>query len=117
MKAGDSNDYSVCETFRVRNKNEYYLIDVFRDRLEFPDLVRKVIEMARRFQPNAVLIEDRVSGTSLIQEARRRGVQGVIGVEPSGDKESRMMVHTGKLEAGCLILPRSAPWHADFLPE
>jgi predicted phage terminase large subunit-like protein len=117
MKAGDSNDYSVCETFRVRNKNEYYLIDVFRDRLEFPELVRKVIEMACRFQAKAVLIEDRVSGTSLIQEARRRGFQRVIGIEPSADKQSRMMAQTPKLEAGSLILPRSTPWLADFISE
>jgi predicted phage terminase large subunit-like protein len=117
MKAGDDNDYSVCETFRVRNKNEYYLIDVFRDRLEFPALVKKVVDLAGRFRANAVLIEDRVSGTSLIQEAKHRGVQGVIGVEPSADKLSRVMTQTPKLEAGSLILPRSAPWLADFVGE
>jgi predicted phage terminase large subunit-like protein len=117
MKASDANDYSVCETFRVRNKNEFYLIDVFRDRIEFPDLVRKVVELSSRFLANAILIEDRVSGTSLIQEAKRRGVQSVMGIAPSSDKLSRMMAQTPKLEAGSLILPRSAPWQADFKSE
>jgi predicted phage terminase large subunit-like protein len=117
MKAGDSNDYSVCETFRVRNKNEYYLIDVFRNRLEFPELVRKVRELAHRYKADATLIEDRVSGTSLIQESRRSGLQRVVGIEPTGDKESRMMTQTAKLEQGSLILPRSAPWLSDFLVE
>jgi predicted phage terminase large subunit-like protein len=117
MKAGEANDYSVCETFRVRNKNEYYLIDVFRDRLEFPELVRKVIELAQRYRPDAILIEDRVSGTSLIQEAKHRGVQGVIGVDPSADKLSRMMTQTPKLEAGSLFLPMTAHWLADFIGE
>ena len=90
---------------------------MFRDRLEFPELLRKVAELARRFQANAVLIEDRVSGTSLIQEAKRCGIQGVIGIEPWGDKESRMMTQTPKLEAGSLILPKSASWLADFISE
>jgi predicted phage terminase large subunit-like protein len=80
-------------------------------------LVKKVVELARRFQAGAVLIEDRVSGTSLIQEAKRGGIQGVIGVEPWGDKESRMMTQTPKLEAGSVILPRSASWLADFVSE
>jgi predicted phage terminase large subunit-like protein len=117
MKAGDANDYSVCETFRVRNKNEYYLVDVFRDRLIFPELVRKMVELAGRFHADAVLIEDRVSGTSLIQDVRHRGVQRVIGIEPWSDKLSRMMAQTPKLEAGSLILPTTAPWLADFIGE
>jgi predicted phage terminase large subunit-like protein len=117
MKAGEANDHSVCLTFRVRNKNEFYVFDVFRDRLEFPDLVRKVVELASRFLADAVLIEDRVSGTSLIQDAKHRGVQGVIGITPSADKLSRMMAQTPKLEAGSLILPTSAPWLADFKSE
>jgi predicted phage terminase large subunit-like protein len=117
MKAGEANDCSVCETFRVRNKNDYYLIDILRDRLEFPKLVKKVVELARKFQANSVLIEDRVSGTSLIQEAKRLGVQGVIGISPSTDKQSRMMGQTPKVEARSLILPESASWRGDFLPE
>jgi predicted phage terminase large subunit-like protein len=115
MKSGDANDYSVCLTFRVRNKNEYYLIDIFRDRLEFPELAKLVIAHAQRFQANAILIEDKVSGTSLIQTAKRNGLQGVIGVKPSSDKESRMYGQTPKLESRSLILPRSVPGRDDFI--
>jgi hypothetical protein len=41
-----------------------------------------------------------------IQEARHRGLQGIIGVDPSADKLSRMMTQ--------LILPTAAHWRADF---
>ena len=59
-------NYSVCLTFQIRNKNEYYLIHVFREQLEFSDLVKQVITLAQRFTTaNAVLIEDHASGTSL----------------------------------------------------
>ena len=117
MKSGDANDYSVCLTFRVRARNEYFLIDIFRDRLEFPELAQFVIAHAQRFQATAILIEDKVSGTSLIQTAKRNGLQGVIGVKPSSDKESRMYGQTPKLESRSLILPRSAPWLDDFIEE
>ena len=38
LTANESSKFSVCLTFRVRNSNEYYLLDVFREKLEFPDL-------------------------------------------------------------------------------
>ena len=117
LKASSSSDYSVCLTFQIRNKNEYHLIHVFREQLEFPDLVKQVITLAQRFTAKAVLIEDHASGTSLIQTVRRSGLQGVIPIKVEGDKATRMMAATPKLEAGSLILPRDAPWLDCFLAE
>ena len=91
MKSGDANDFSVCLTFGVRNKNEYYLIDIFRDRLEFPELAKLVNAHGQRFQATAILIEDKVSGTSLIQTAKRNGLQGVIGEKPGRTKSRACM--------------------------
>ena len=117
MKATDTSDYSVCLTFLIRNKNQYYLIDVYRGRPEFPDLAKLVCSHAQRFQAAPILIEDKASGTSLIQTAKRNGLQGVIARKPSSDKASRMQGQTPKLEAGSLFLPRSSPWRVDFLEE
>src|SRR5262245_49282518 len=69
LKATDTSDYSVCLTFRVRNKNEYYLLDVYRGRPEFPELAKRVVSQAQKYQADSILIEDHGSGTSLIQEA------------------------------------------------
>ena len=117
MKAKDTNDYSVCLTFLVRNKNQYFLIDLYRSRLEFPELTRLVSSHAQRHQASAILIEDRVSGTSLIQQARANGLSGIIPMQPTTDKLSRMYVQSPKLEAGSLFVPKSAPWLDDFLTE
>ncbi len=117
MKATDNSDYSVCLIFLVRNKNEYYLIDVFRGRPEFPELAKLVMSHAQKYQASAILIEDHGSGTSLIQEVKHRGLQGVIGCRPSSDKISRMQAQTPKLESGSLILPRSAHWLDAFTTE
>ena len=70
-KAAETNAYSVCLTFRVRNSNEYHLIDVYRDRLEFPELAKLAAEYARRFGTTEIIIEDRGSGTQLIQLLKR----------------------------------------------
>lgn len=117
MKAKDTSDYSVCLTFLVRNKNQYFLIDLYRSRPEFPELTRLVTSHAQRHQATAILIEDRVSGTSLIQQARANGLSGVIPMQPTADKLSRMYVQSPKLEAGSLFLPKSASWLGDFVTE
>jgi predicted phage terminase large subunit-like protein len=117
VKATEASKFTVCLTFLVRNKNEYYLIDVFRQKLEFPELNKFVSVHAKKYNADAILIEDQMSGSSLIQTVKRAGLQGVVGVRPDADKRTRMYSQTPKLEAGSLILPKSAPWLSDFLEE
>ena len=116
-KDGVLNDYSACITALV-HKNEVYVLDVLRERLIFPDLVKQVIRLANRHDhPKAVLIEDTASGTQLIQYLRREQPQGVplpIAQRPDGDKVTRMSRASSRIEAGELLLPREAPWLADF---
>jgi hypothetical protein len=66
-KAGQLNDYSVCTTWG-RAGQLFYMLDVFRKRLNYPDLKRAVIKKKNRFPRCTVLIEDKASGTQLIQE-------------------------------------------------
>src|SRR5436190_11465040 len=66
-KATELSDFSVCTSWGVLGKN-LYLIDVLRRRMEYPDLKRAVREPYERFNPSVVLIEDKASGTQLIQE-------------------------------------------------
>lgn len=72
QKATQLNDYSVCTTWLIRN-NDLYLLDLFRDRLEYPALKKKAIEMIVRYRNPMVLVEDKGSGTSLIQDLRHEG--------------------------------------------
>ena len=75
-KATELSDYSVCTTWGVY-ENRYYLLDVFRQRLNYPDLKRKLRELAWRDRPNKILIEDKASGTQLIQELKNEGLFAV----------------------------------------
>jgi len=117
LTANETSKFSVCLTFRVRNKNEYYLIDTFREKCEFPTLKTHVVRLASIYKPNAILIEDKASGTPLIQSLRHDGLQRIIPIEPDKDKKTRMHGQTPKLEARSLILPSAAPWLEDFVSE
>jgi predicted phage terminase large subunit-like protein len=116
-KEGVLNDYTVCITALVKN-NEVYLLDVIRERLNFPDLVKRVIAISRRHAaPVSLLIEDAASGQQLIQHlwhVQPAGVPRAISIRPNGDKMARMSRATSRIEAGELLLPRDAPWLADF---
>lgn len=115
-KAEEIHDYSVCTTW-LEQGNSYYLVDVFRDRLEYPDLKRSVVEEARRHDAGVVLIEDKGSGTHLIQELDDEGSPRPIPIMPEGDKVTRMSAQSARIEAGYVYLPKRAPWLQDFQTE
>ena len=121
-KAGDLNDFSVCTTWGVRGgrkQREYYLLDVFRKRLIFPDLKRAVIEQRNLFPRSVVIIEDNASGTQLIQELKREGGMLIKPyLPPAGtDKEIRVDAQSIHFENGRVFLRRPAPWLKDYVAE
>jgi predicted phage terminase large subunit-like protein len=117
-KSGELNDYSVCTTWGVSGEN-YYLLSVFRRRLNYPDLKRAVQEQARQYKADKILIEDKASGTQLIQDLHYEGVYGVSPYEaPAGtDKMLRLYAQTAEFEGGRVWLPRSAPWLDTYMRE
>lgn len=116
MKAGERNDPSVCTTWQVTGST-YYLIDVTRDRIDYPGLKQMAIGLIEKFKPNTVLIEDHGSGSVLIQELMQLSRVPIISVRPSGDKLMRMHAEVAAIQAGQVLLPREASWVAEFLHE
>ena len=116
----ERNDWSVCTTWAIKQK-DFYLLDVWRARVEFPALRRKIIDH-RTFLPGAgtVLIEKAGPGLQLVQELRNDQTPEFplpIGIVPEGDKWMRMEAQTPRFEAGHVLLPNEAPWLATFLDE
>jgi phage terminase large subunit-like protein len=79
----------VCTTWGVRGK-DLFLLGVFRRRLEYPALKCAVREQHSLFHANEVLIEDKASGTQLIQELIADGCHGVTRYQPTTDKIMRL---------------------------
>ncbi len=115
------NDPSVCTTWG-ETRLGWYLLDVFRDRVEYPALKRAAASLYQAWRPQAVLIEDKGSGQSLIQELRQ-GVAmtgsnvriPVIAIDPKGiNKVDRLIAVSSLFEAGMVYLPEVAPWTLDY---
>jgi len=104
FKKNEENDYSVCTTWAESN-NRYWLIDIFRERLEFPELKRKVVELDEKFKPNEIIIEDKASGISLIQELDSSTTLPLKPIKVGNiDKVTRVHSITPIIEAGKVIL-------------
>ena len=116
---GSTNDWSVCTTWLAVKRN-YYLLNVWRGRLEFPQLRRRLIDLAIEHKPNTVLMEEAGSGLHLIQEFRANPAPGVplpIGIKPEKDKIVRMEAQSARFEAGQVHLPKEALWLSELLHE
>ena len=113
-KGGPENDFSVCTTWLVTRSRRWYLIDVWRKRVDYPELKAAVQTLAAKYKSKRILVEDTGTGTSLVQELRRGKVSGIVAVKPERDKVSRMAVVSAKFESGQVFLPQRASWLADF---
>src|SRR6516165_1473470 len=85
--------------------------------MEYPELKRAVRAQYERFRPSVVLIEDKASGTQLIQEMIAEGLYAVTRYQPQFDKIMRMHAQTAMIENGFVHLPDTAPWLAQYLHE
>jgi len=116
FKKGTENDFSVCTTWGVAD-NGYYLLHLWRGRVEFPELKRVLASLAEQWKPNAILVEDKASGQSLIQELKLSTALPVMPFKVDSDKQTRAQAVTPLMEAGRIFLPESAPWVSDFVEE
>lgn len=82
IKAGASSDYSVCTTWLETISGDYYLLDILRIRAEYPELKRLIISNFEKFNPHAILIEDKASGQSLLQDLRKEATRHCESVTP-----------------------------------
>lgn len=121
-KTTETNAYSACVVIGVGKDQKYYLLEVFRGRLNFPELTRKVQEMSDKYEQIAqgrttTLIEDASSGTSLYQTLKGK-IVSLKSVSCKGSKEQRFDIVALKTEQGDLLFPgKYEPWFKIFEDE
>ena len=108
MKGAPSADYSVATVWLARGENSY-LLDLWRERVDYPVLSHAVHSMREKYPTAALLIEDKGSGTSLIQDLRLENVTP-IPINPEGDKITRLAAVSVQFESGAVWFPEGAPW-------
>ncbi len=122
QKTGEENDYSVFQCWGRSITGEAVLIDQIRGKWEAPELVVQARAFWHKHKADAgvplrsMMVEDKVSGTGLIQTLRREGIP-IIPVQRNKDKMSRGYDAAPFVESGNVLLPIDAHWLSDFLAE
>ncbi len=126
QKTKEANDYSVFEEWGRGIDGKIYLLDMIRGKWEAPDLESRALTFWAKCRDRdinalgalrSLKVEDKSSGTGLIQVVRRKGNIPVKGIERDRDKYTRVCDVLGYIEAGSVCLPVDAPFTSDFLAE
>ena len=119
-----TGDFSVIATWGM-DDSYYYLIDLWRGQVEYPDLLSKILDIYQKEsitgRINALFIENTASGIAAIQSIRRDAKAiPVIPVTVPTDKVTRATKVLGLFQSGLVKFPKnsaSVPWLGDYISE
>lgn len=124
FKAKKTNDFSACTTWGIGFDGYFYLLDVFKERLEYPALKKMMVKLWKQYKPMHIYIEDKASGQSLAQEMKLPMPDDIdpmvhhrlpiMPIMPDVDKEARANACTTIIQTN-VLLPEEAPWKQSYL--
>lgn len=124
QKIKEHNDYSVFMVWGVTKFGKLHLLDEIRGKWEAPDLKRQVKILWNRWSNgigntpcSGLYIEDKASGTGLIQEIKRECAIPVLPLQADKDKLTRLEAVLAHIEAGNIELPNNPEQNKDLLNE
>ncbi len=137
MTAKTSSDYSVFALCGFTNDRKMYLIDLWRNKWEIPQLTKFTHTLWESFnkanlpypKPRCLCIEDKASGTGVLQDFKLHRIyveplypkaKRPDGTEYVADKFQRACDVLGEIEVGNVYIPHAdlgKVWLADFLKE
>ena len=85
--------------------------------MAYPALKERISLWATLARPTAVVIEDKASGQSVIQDLKLSTSLPIVAMPTDGDKVTRAHTIAPTYEAGVILLPEGAPWLGEFLDE
>jgi len=121
-----AGDYTSILCAEVMSDYRIFIRDVYRDRLEFPDLIREIKRLAVTWKYNlhSIVIENKASGIQAIQTLRESAdselAAMIVEYLPKGSKEERAQIQSVWCEKQRVVLPPPSttyPWLLPFEDE
>ena len=121
LKTKEQNDYSVIQHWGFGVNEKLYLLNMSRGKWEAPDLEKEFkrfyAECSNKFRIRNCWIEDKASGTGLIQSLRREGRIPIRAVQRNTDKITRCQDASPRIEMGLVHLNKEIPQIEDMITE
>jgi len=124
QKTKEQNDYSVFECWGYGEDSKIYLLDLIRSKWEAPELKERAIAFWNKHKAveglgalREMVIEDKASGTGLIQSIKHDGKIPVKAQQRNIDKLTRVQDVTPYIKSGYVNVPSNAAYINDFIAE
>ncbi|WP_226886316.1 phage terminase large subunit [Pasteurella multocida] len=124
QKTKEHNDYSIFLVAGKGADGKLYILDLLRGKWEAPELEQKLKDLWQKHRNDTTTgiltkanIEDKASGTGLIQKIKRESQIPINPVQVESDKYTRVLGVQGYIESGYVMLPEYANWISDFIAE
>ena len=106
----ESADYTVISCFGYHaDDDKLFMLDMFRERVEAPDIVPQIERMVGIHNLEWVGIERAGYQLAIVQFARRQGIK-IKELRADKDKRSRALPLSAKMERGLVYFPKNADW-------
>lgn len=116
FKDSDTSDFVAIEVWGKLN-GDYYLIDLIKKRMDFPDTLKAIRYMADKYpQRHSILVEDKANGSAIIAMLKHE-IGGIVAITPKESKVARANAITGIVEGGNVYLPEYADFTGEFVEE
>lgn len=125
QKTKEQNDWSVFQLWARSPSSGIYLVDQMRGKWEAPELESNMVSFWNKHKPNqfkpfgaqVVKVEDKSSGSSLIQSIQRDYLIPVEAIQRNTDKVLRAMGVVKYFASGFIHIPAEADWTHDYKEE
>ena len=116
FKDNDTSDFVAIQVWGKLN-GDYYLIDLIKRRMDFPETLRAIRHMADKYpQRHSILIEDKANGSAIISMLKHE-IGGIVAITPKESKIARASAISGIVEGGNVYLPEYADFTGEFVEE
>lgn len=113
----ETADYTVCTTIGVTENEDVYILDWYRGHINFPSQVKMVQQLAKKWQPRLIGIEDVAYQRALPEAVLSKSRLPVKAVKPDHDKTRRILSEFVAFENGKIFLPKQHRHLNNFLDE
>jgi len=109
----ETADYSVIMAVGSTPSGKLLVLDIFRDRLEAPELLPKIESMINKWNMAWLGVEDSSFGLGIIQMARRQGLP-IRNLKADKSKTARAVPAAAGCENGTIYFLKNAKWLVEF---
>ncbi len=125
QKTSEKNDYTVFQLWARSMSSGIYIVDQLRGKWEAPELESNLVDFWNKHKPTlhkplgcqVVKVEDKSSGSSLIQSIKKDYLIPIEAIQRNTDKVLRAMGVVKYFASGYIHLPNNVEWLHDYKDE